>query len=333
MHLQYSVEHITVDSSLLAQINNSGHVRYALELLEIDKKSSQVLGAALRRWQKELEAESALLESMEEKVNVRKDKVKAIEECVALRRKANTECKQLPARAQQENQSSFNRVHLGVVDSLRPGSMFGFDAVPVRRPAQALRGCRSLAGINDSPCLDHRSFGASSDAARLGIVSPGNNPGPAFDSPQCTLGRYQKVSPIGTPETPVAQRNLHKPEKDEPVPSRNSVTPDQGYKQGPCVGSIENDRTEEQTGAMNRERSSTPGLVSDALGMLGGGGGETSFGSGNKNEIKLIDGSRGPTSGRWDEHGGEGKDMVSEDLSSQSSATQNVIPPVDLSFG
>ena len=84
---------------------------------------------------------------------------------------------------------------------------------------------------------------------------------------------------------------------------------------------------------MNREGLSMPGLVSDALGMLGGGGGDTSFGSGNENEIELIDGSRGPTTGRWDEHGGEEKDMVSEYLGSESSATENVIPHVDLSFG
>jgi len=55
--------------------------------------------------------------------------------------------------------------------------------------------------------------------------------------------------------------------------------------QGPCAGAIENDCTEEETGATNRERSSTPCLVSDALGMLDGGGGDTSFGSGNENEI------------------------------------------------
>ena len=116
-----SVEYITVESSRLAQMNTSGQVRYALELLEIDKKSFQVLGAALQRRGKELEAESALLESMEEEAKVWKDKVKAIEDRVALRRKANAELKQLLACDQQENQSSFNRVHLGVVDSLRPG--------------------------------------------------------------------------------------------------------------------------------------------------------------------------------------------------------------------
>jgi len=66
--------------------------------------------------------------------------------------------------------------------------------------------------------------------------------------------------------------------------------------------------------------------------MLGGGGGDTSCASGNEDEIKLITASSGPTSWRWDEHGGVGKDMVSEYWSLQSSATQNVIPPVDLSF-
>jgi len=330
---QYSIEYITAESSRLPQMNTSGHVRYALELLEIDKKWYQVLGAALQRREKELEAESALLESMEEEAKVWKNKVKEIEKRVALRRKANAERKQLLARDQQENQSSFNRVHPGVVDSLHQGSMFGFDASPVRRPAQALRGRHSFAGINNSPRLDHRSFGASSDAAGLGVLSPGINLVPPFDAPQSTPGSYRNISPIGMPKTPVARSDLRKPEKDEPVPSRNSVTPDQGYVQGPCVGVIENDGAEEETGATNRERSSMPGLVSDALGMLGGGGGDTCFGSGNENEIELIDGSRGPTSGRWDEHGGEGKDMVSEYLSSQSSATQNVILPVELSFG
>jgi len=333
LHPQYSVEYVTAKSSRLAQMNTSRHIRYALELLEIDKKSCQVLGAALRRWEKELEAELALLESMEEEAKVWMNEVKVIEECVALRHKANAERKQLLARDQQENQSSFNRVHPGVIDSLRPGSMIGFDASPVRYPAQALLGRRSFAGINDLPRLDHRSFGASSDGAGLGVLSPGNNLGPAFDAPQSTPWSYRKISPVGTPETPVAWSDLRKPEKDEPVPSRNSVTRDQGYPQGPCAGAIENDGAKEETGVTNRERSSTPGLASDALGMLGGRGGDTSFGSGNENEIELIDGSHGPTSGRWDEHGGEGKDMVSEYLSSQSSATQNVIPPVDLSFG
>jgi len=262
-----------------------------------------------------------------------KDEVKAIEERVALRHKANAERMQLLVRNQQENQSSFNRVHPGVVDSLHPGSIFGFDASPVRRPAQALHCRRFFAGIHDSPCLYHCSFGASGDVAGLGILSPGNNLGPAFDAPQSTPGSYRKISPTGMPKTLVARSDLRKPEKDKPVPSRNSVTPDQGYVQGPCTGAIENDGAEEETGATNRETSSTPGLVSDALGMLGGGSGDTSFGSGNENEIELIDGSHGPTSGRWDEHGGEGKDMVSEYLSSQSSATQNVIRPVDLSFG
>jgi len=330
---QYSVEYSTAESSRLALINTSGHVRYALELLEIDKKSYQVLGAALQKWEKELEAELTLLESMEEEAKVWKDGVKAIEERVALRRKAKAERTQLLARNQQENKSSFNRVHLGVVDSLRPGSMFGFDALPVRILAQAPCGCRFFADINDSPRLDHGSFKASSDAAGLGVLSPRNNLGPAFDAPQRTPGSYQKISPIGTAETPVARSDLRKPEKDEPVPSCHSVTPDQGYAQGPCAGGIENDGTEEEMGATNRERSSSPSLVSDALGILGGGGGNTSFGSGNESEIELIDGSCGLTSGRWDEHGGERKDMVSKYISSQSSATQNVIPLVDLSFG
>ena len=190
MRLQYSVKHITAESSRLAQMNTSGHVQYALESLEIDKKSYQVLGAAFRRREKELEAESVLLESMEEEAKVWKDEVKAIEERIALRRKANAECKQLLARDQQENQSSFNRVHPGVVDSLHPGSTFGFDASPVRRPAQALLGHCSFAGINDSPRLDHRSFGASSNTAGLRLLSPGNNPEHNFDAPQSTPGSY-----------------------------------------------------------------------------------------------------------------------------------------------
>ena len=181
--------------------------------------------------------------------------------------------------------------------------------------------------------MDYRSFRARSDAAGLGVLSLGNILGPPFDSPQSTPGSYRKLSPIGMPKTLVVQSDLRKPEKHEPLPFHTLGTPDHGYAQGPCAGAIENDGAEEETGATNRERSSKPGLVSDALGMLGGGGGNTSFGLGNKNEIEFIDGSRGPTSGRWDEHGEEGKDMVSEYLSSQSSATQNVIPPVDLSFG
>jgi len=72
---QYSVEYITAETSRLAQMNTSGHVRYALELLEINKKSYHILKAALRRWEKELEAESALLESMEVEAKVWKDEV------------------------------------------------------------------------------------------------------------------------------------------------------------------------------------------------------------------------------------------------------------------
>ena len=83
--------------------------------------------------------------------------------------------------------------------------MFGFDASPVRRPAHALRGHCSFAGINDSPRLDHRSFGASSNAAGLGVLSQGNNLGPAFDTPHSTPGSYRMISSIGTPETPVAR--------------------------------------------------------------------------------------------------------------------------------
>jgi hypothetical protein len=64
------------------------------------------------------------------------------------------------------------------------------------------------------------------------------------------------MSPIGTPEKLVARSDLRKSEKDEPGPSCNSVTPDKGYAQGPCVGAIENDGAEEETGATNRERSS-----------------------------------------------------------------------------
>jgi len=274
---QYSVEYSSAESSRLAQMKTSGHVQYDLELLEIDKKFYQVFGAALRRWEKELEAKSALFESMEVEAEVWKDEVKAIEECVALRPKANAERKQLLVCEQQENQSSFNRVHPGVVDSLRPGSMLAFDASPVRHPAQAHCDYCSFVGINDSPRLDHRSFGASSDAAELGVLSLGNNLGPAFDALESTLGSYRKISPIGTPETPVARSDFRKPEKGEPIPYCNSVTHNQGYVQGPCAGAIENYGAEEETGMTNRERSSMPGLVSDALGMLGGGGGDTSY--------------------------------------------------------
>jgi hypothetical protein len=46
--------------------------------LEINKKSYQVMGAILREWKKELEAISALVESMEAKAKVWHDKVQAI---------------------------------------------------------------------------------------------------------------------------------------------------------------------------------------------------------------------------------------------------------------
>jgi len=185
---QYSNEYITTESSRLAQMNTSWHIQYALELLEIDKNCYQVLEAALPRWEKELEAELVLSESIEEEGKVWKDEVKAIKEHIALRHKANAERKQLLVRNQHENESSFNRVHLGVVDSLHPGSMIGFDASPFRHPAQALRGHGCFVGINDSPRLDHHSFRASSNTAGLGIVSPGNNLGLSFDAPQSTLG-------------------------------------------------------------------------------------------------------------------------------------------------
>jgi hypothetical protein len=104
------------------------------------------------------------------------------------------------------------------------------------------------------------------------------------------------------------------------------VTPVRGYAQGPCTGIIEKYGAEEQMGAMNKESSSPPSLVSDTLGMRGGGLGNTSFGSGIENVIELSDGSCGPTSGGLDEHGGEGKDIVSEYLSSESSPIQDVFP-------
>ena len=103
--------------------------------------------------------------------------------------------------------------------------MFGFDALPVRRPAQDLRGRHPFAGITDLTCLGHHGFGASSDAAGLGVLSLGNNPGPTLDALQCTQGSYQKVSPFGTLETLVARSDLRKPEKTESVLYRNSVTP------------------------------------------------------------------------------------------------------------
>jgi len=70
------------------------------------------------------------------------------------------------------------------------------------------------------------------------------------------------------------------------------------------------------------------------LGMLGGVDGDTSLRLGNEHEIELIDRSCGPTSGRWDAPGGGGGEhLVREYFSLQSSATQNVIRPVDLFFG
>jgi hypothetical protein len=122
----------------------------------------------------------------------------------------------------------------------------------------------------------------------LGVSSPGNKLGPAFDAPQSTPWSYRKISPIGTPETQVAQSDLHKPRKEEPVPSRISVTVNQGYAQGPCQGAIDNDGAEEETGATNGEKSSMPSLVSDALRMHGDGGDDKSFGLGNENDIELI---------------------------------------------
>ena len=127
---------------------------------------------------------------MEEDATGWQDEVKSIEERGALRHKANAEHKQLLACDQQENQCSFNRVHLGVVDSLCPGSMFCFDISPVRGLAQAPCGRRSFPGINDWARLGYRSLGASSEAAELSILGPGNNPRPAFDTPQSTPGSY-----------------------------------------------------------------------------------------------------------------------------------------------
>jgi hypothetical protein len=51
-------------------MDTSGHVRNALELLEMDKRSYQILGAALRRCEKKIETEIATLEAMEEEVKV-----------------------------------------------------------------------------------------------------------------------------------------------------------------------------------------------------------------------------------------------------------------------
>jgi len=182
--------------------------------------------------------------------------------------------------------------------------------------------------------VDHPSFGVSSDAARLGVLSPGNNRGQAFDAQQRTLGSYQQIIKFGTSETLVTWSDLHSPEKDECTPSCNFGTSNQCYPQGPCPGAIQNDGAEGETGAMNMTRSSTPGLVSDALGMLGGVDGDTSLRLGNEHEIELIDRSCGPTSGRWDAPGGGGGEhLVREYFSLQSSATQNVIRPVDLFFG
>jgi hypothetical protein len=119
---------------------------------------------------------------MEEETKLWKDEVEVIKERVALGPTANAERKQLLACDQKVNQSSFNRVHPGVVDSLCPGSMSGFNLSPVWRPVQALCGCRSFVGVNNSPRLDHHSFGASTEVAKSGILSPGHNSRPALDS-------------------------------------------------------------------------------------------------------------------------------------------------------
>jgi len=103
----------------------------------MDKRSYQILGAALRRRVKKIEMEIATLEAMEEEVKVWKDEVKAIEERVAIRRKDNAARKQRLKEDQEANQSSLNRVHPGIVGVLHPGFMFGeVDQSPVKHPVQ-----------------------------------------------------------------------------------------------------------------------------------------------------------------------------------------------------
>jgi hypothetical protein len=119
----------------------------------------------------------------------------------------------LVTRNPQENQSSFNRAHLGVVDALRPGSMFDFDASPVTNPAQAPHGQGSFVGLTVLPLLDDRGFGDNSNAARLRVFHLGNDPGPATETLQSTLGSYGKLSPIGTCQIPITKIDLHMPDK------------------------------------------------------------------------------------------------------------------------
>jgi hypothetical protein len=141
---------------------------------------------------------------MKQEAKVRTDEVEVIEKHVAFRRKANAECNQLLARNKPDNQTSVNRANQAEVDSLRPASIIEFEASQVRCQAEALRGHHFFMGINDMPSLNYHSFRATSYTARLGVLSPGNHPGPAFDPPQSIQESYQKFSPIGMPESPVA---------------------------------------------------------------------------------------------------------------------------------
>ncbi|KAF8244697.1 hypothetical protein K440DRAFT_635915 [Wilcoxina mikolae CBS 423.85] len=176
--------------------------KYVLELLEMDRKFYQVLGAALRRREKEIEVEIATLEAIEEEAKVWRDEVKAIEEWVAFRRKENAVRKQCLKEDQKANQSSFDRVHLDMAGALRPVFIFDeIDQPPIR--------CISVMGSAKSRSMSFETFGGhqSTPVQRSRVLSNSTVTNIPFQSRCFERGDICWLV--------------------EPAPSRRSETPDQ----------------------------------------------------------------------------------------------------------
>ncbi|KAF8242254.1 hypothetical protein K440DRAFT_639320 [Wilcoxina mikolae CBS 423.85] len=276
-----------MDKASTMEDEETARSKYVLELLEMDRKSYQVLGAALRRREKEIEVEIATLEAMEEEAKVWRDEVKAIEERVAFRRKENAVRKQRLKEDQEANQSSFDRVHLGMAGALRPAFIFDeIDQPPIRRPVQASNSRLSFGSSN-----------SSSGFAGMGSAKSPSMSFETFEGHQSTpVQRSRVLSNSTVTNMPFQSRCFERGDicrSVEPAPSRRSETPDQTMAASSSHLGLETEGLVDS----NQESSETPakqGSVEKVAGVI------SMFVSTNKPEMELGVGGIGGSGGRFE---------------------------------
>ncbi|KAF8244901.1 hypothetical protein K440DRAFT_646673 [Wilcoxina mikolae CBS 423.85] len=295
--LQFRSEYVTAESSLLAQMNTAGHV----------------LGAALRRREKEIEVEIATLEAIEEEAKVWRDEVKAIEERVAFRQKENAVCKQHLKEDQEVNQSSFDREYPGMAGALHPAFIFDeIDQPPIRCPVQASNSRLSFGSSNSSPGF-----------AGMGSAKSPSMSFETFRVHQSTpVQRSRMLSNSTVTNMPFQSRCFERRDirrSVEPAPSCRSETPDQTMEASSSHLGLETEGLVDS----NQESSETPakqGSVEKVAGII------STFVSTNEPEMELDIGGIG---GRCD--GQDGASEVNGELEAQSPNAQSGTR-VDLSF-